>query len=286
MDEKHKNVDVSETSSFRFDPPRVTALVPAYNSSAFIGRMLSSLAGQTYPNLHILISDDASTDETLAVCRGFATTRENVTVVAHTDNLGWIGNSNYLLSAASGDFVFFAFDDDELDPAYVSVLVQALVSHPDAVVAYSDMLLKSYTGWSEVFSFELLDENGGAVGRARRLLKGTATLWITFRGLYRKSACDELGGLKRHFLGEQGADWLWLLGMSLRGTFIRVPQVLYTKNKRASGVGSGWSRTFGVRLVVFLLTLREIMVSPLSLPERLRLATYTIASKSASLLVC
>ena len=285
MDKKHQNGAVSDTSNLRSDLPRVTALVPAYNAAGFIGRMLRSLAGQTYSNLHILISDDASADDTLAVCRDFATTRGNVTVVAQADNLGWVGNSNYLLSAASGDFVFFAFDDDELDPGYVSALAEALVFHPEAVVAYSDMLLKSYTGWSEIFSFDVLDGSSGALDRARRLLKGTATLWITFRGLYRKSACIELGGLRRHVLGERGADWLWLLGMSLRGAFVRVPKVLYTKNKRASGVGSGWSRTFGVRVVVFLLTLREIMVSPLSLSERLRLATYAIVCKAASLLV-
>ncbi len=45
--------------------------------------------------------------------------------------LGWIGNANALLRAAAGDYVFFAFHDDPLQPDYVERLVDALERAPE-----------------------------------------------------------------------------------------------------------------------------------------------------------
>ena len=49
--------------------PRAVALLPARNAESFIEPVLESLAAQTYPNLEVLISDDASTDRTAEICR-------------------------------------------------------------------------------------------------------------------------------------------------------------------------------------------------------------------------
>jgi glycosyltransferase involved in cell wall biosynthesis len=48
----------------------VVALVPTWNAAAFISRTLEALSAQTYPRLEILISDDASTDDTRSSARG------------------------------------------------------------------------------------------------------------------------------------------------------------------------------------------------------------------------
>ena len=53
--------------------PHAVALVPTYNGAAFIKESLDSLAAQSYSNLSILISNDASSDETGAICDRYAT---------------------------------------------------------------------------------------------------------------------------------------------------------------------------------------------------------------------
>lgn len=267
-------------------PKKVVALVPAYNSERFIERMLDSLAGQTYPNLEILISDDRSIDETLTVCRRFARGRDNVTVVSQEKNLGWVANSNYLLDTAEGDYFFFAFDDDELDPTYVAALVEALSANDAAVVAHSDMRYVEEDGSSEVLSFDWLSGVKRPFDRARIMLSGSINWWITFRGLYRATTCKELVGLKRNICGERGADWLWLLGMALRGEWIRVPKPLYTKYKREGSVGSkeNWKRSIASRTVVVAMSIHELLTAPITGAEKARLISHAITVRVPGLL--
>ena len=52
--------------------PTVTAILPSYNSADFVQDTLDSLAAQTWPNLEILIGDDASRDGTPDILRAFA----------------------------------------------------------------------------------------------------------------------------------------------------------------------------------------------------------------------
>ena len=51
--------------------PLVSIIVPAYNAERFIGGTLTSLLGQTYPNIEIMVYDDASTDTTAEIARSF-----------------------------------------------------------------------------------------------------------------------------------------------------------------------------------------------------------------------
>lgn len=260
-------------------PPTVTALLPAYNAGAFIERMLDSLVRQDYPALEVLISDDRSSDDTVAICRRFEAQHPNVSLHVQENNLGWLGNSNFLLKAAEGDIVFFAFHDDELLPTYVSEVVRALNSNPEAVLGYSDILL-SFEGVSEPASFALMDGLTSAVERGRVMIERKENWWIPFRGLVRAAAYRDVGGLRSHRFGDRGSDWIWLLGLALRGPFVRVSKPLYLKNHRAHGVAAQWRPSRAVRVAMLGMCLREIMASPLSWPDRIRLAARAIAVRT------
>src|SRR3970282_68445 len=94
---------------------------------------------QTYANLEIVISDDASTDGTPAICERYASIDPRVRLLRQTTRRGWVGNANLLLHEARGRYAFFAFHDDPVEPTYVEKLAAALESNPRAVVAFSDM---------------------------------------------------------------------------------------------------------------------------------------------------
>ena len=248
-------------------------MLPAWNATAFIEPVLQSLAAQTYPNVQVLVSDDASTDGTGALCERFARERPSFVVHRQAVNRGWIGNVNWLLGAADGDYYFFAFHDDPLEPTYVERLVDALEAAPDAVLAYTDVVLDRRGAECFVGRCSYTDIDGIASPRERLrvLMPFKGEWWIPNRGLFRRSAAQRVGGLRRHFGGEVSADWLWLLHLSLLGAFVRVPEPLVRKVWRQDGLSLSWRWTLHERLGVVFAAAREVARSDLPLGLRLRL---------------
>jgi len=252
--------------------PRVVACMPTWNAAEFVEPVLRSLAAQTYPDLQVLISDDASGDATAALCERFALNRPGFTVHRQVRNLGWIGNVNWLLKHAQGEYLFFAFHDDPLEPTYVERLVAALEAAPDAVLAFSDITIDLraqalVTSWS----FPDLDGVVTARGRLRVLTPMQGHWWIPNRGLFRRSAAQSVGGMRRHLAGELSADWPWLIHLSLLGRFVRVPAPLVRKVWRQQGLSMSWNRRPGWRVAVVLGAAREIAAADLPLRLRSRL---------------
>lgn len=220
--------------------PLVTALVPTYNGAAFITRTLESLAAQTWPHLEILIGDDRSTDDTLDVVRRFAEQRTDTVVVERDANLGWLRNSNDLMARAGGELMFFAFHDDVVAPTYVEQLVGALAANERAVLAFSDMEVRELDGTTELHVFDELEGLTSAVERGRVMVRRPGYWWVPNRGLFRSSAFAEVGGIHPNEQGEYSADWTWLLGLSLIGEFVRVPEVLCTKYYLGQSLSKRW----------------------------------------------
>jgi glycosyltransferase involved in cell wall biosynthesis len=221
--------------------PRVVALVPTWKASAFIATTLDALAAQTYPNLEILISDDASPDATADLSERYAARDARFRVIRQPRNLGWTGNVNALLREARGDYLVFAFQDDLFAPAYIERCVAALEEKPQAILAFTDITLANQDGSVEHLTFTALDGVTGRLQRARLVARLPAVWWIPNRGVFRAHAASEIGGLHRHRAGEFSADWPWLLHMSLLGEFVRVPELLCTKIFQPGSLSQTWS---------------------------------------------
>lgn len=246
--------------------PRVVALLPAWNSEAFIEKTLASLAAQTYGNLHVLISDDASADRTGAICEAFAAATPRTRYLRQPTRLGWIGNVNALLHAADGDYVFFALHDDPLEPTYVERLVEALETHPRAVLAFADV-----EGAGRRWSYTALDGVSDRFERAKRTLTRNGAWWVPYRGLFRAGAAGRIGGMRRHMAGEFMADWPWLFQLSLLGEFVRVPEPLVHKVWLKRGLSLGWRHSPWQRLGVALACMRAVRRAGFPWGEELRL---------------
>lgn len=252
-------------------PPRVVALLPAWRASAFIRQTLDALAAQTCSNLEILVSDDASPDDTAAICEGYAARDPRFRVLRQRSNLGWIGNVNALLREARGDYLCFAFHDDLPAPAYIERCVAALESRPAAILAFSDIELVHEDGRREGRSLDLLDGVSGRVQRARCVARQLGAWWIPNRGVFRARAAGAIGGLRRHLAGEIAADWPWLLHMSLLGEFARVPERLCTKIYREQSLSRQWYVGARAWTAVTLSAMREVARARIPIAEKLAL---------------
>jgi Glycosyl transferase family 2 len=115
--------------------PLVSIGIPTYNRIAGLTRALETAVQQTYPNLEIVISDNASTDGTRDACVRLQRSDPRVRYVRQQKNLGPESNFARALSESRGDFFMWLADDDWLDLNYVSECAQFLIGHPDYVLA-------------------------------------------------------------------------------------------------------------------------------------------------------
>src|SRR6266404_2386774 len=102
--------------------PLVSILIPAFNAEDWIADTIKSAIGQTWQRKEIIIVDDGSTDQTLAVARQFAS--RDVVVVSR-ENQGAAATRNHALSLSQGDYIQWLDADDLLSPGKVAKQMQA-----------------------------------------------------------------------------------------------------------------------------------------------------------------
>jgi len=113
----------------------VTIGIPAYREAEHLREVLDSLLAQTYPNLEIIISADAPTDEVCGMCLEYARNYGQIQFYWQDNPLGIAGNYNSMLLCACGKYFVWGDQDDTWHPEYIERLVGLLHEHPDAVSA-------------------------------------------------------------------------------------------------------------------------------------------------------
>jgi len=115
--------------------PLTSIALLTYNRCASLPRALASARAQDYPNLEILILDNASTDGTEALCRAAAAADPRIRYWRHPHNLGAIGNFDSAPALARGDYFMWLADDDWISRNYVSTCVELLEADPSVALA-------------------------------------------------------------------------------------------------------------------------------------------------------
>ena len=116
-------------------PPAVSIAIPTYNRATTLERALRSALEQTHTDLEVLVSDNASTDDTAALLERVAAGDPRLRVVRHAANRGMVGNIAAAASLARGDHVMLLADDDWLAPRCVEAALGALRARPGAAGA-------------------------------------------------------------------------------------------------------------------------------------------------------
>ena len=109
--------------------------LPVYNGADTVERALASLVDQKYSNVQIIISDNASTDNTLEICERFANIDSRITIIKKSSNEGALENFKTVLKAADGEFFMWAAADDCWDENFVVRLLPILQADPECGVA-------------------------------------------------------------------------------------------------------------------------------------------------------
>lgn len=127
--------------------PLVSVVVATYNGARFIGEQMESVVSQTYPNLEIIVVDDASTDDTVTIVESFSQKHENVTLFSSGENLGFLKNFERGVLLAKGEFIALCDQDDIWIEDKIEILMR---EREDAALVYCNS--------------ELIDGQGNSLG--------------------------------------------------------------------------------------------------------------------------
>jgi abequosyltransferase len=110
--------------------PTLAICIPTYNRSRYLAELLDSIAGQDVSNLEVVVSDDASPDDTPSVVSGYQSRIKNLNFIRQPVNIGLDRNFLAVVRAASADYVWLMGDDDKLEPGSVNHVLAALAEWP------------------------------------------------------------------------------------------------------------------------------------------------------------
>jgi glycosyltransferase involved in cell wall biosynthesis len=205
--------------------PLVSVGMPVYNEVRFIAAAIGSLLEQTYSNLELIISDNGSTDGTGEISESFALRDGRVRYVRNPRNIGATQNFANAQALATGKYFMWAGGHDLWDPDLVEKSVQALESHPDAVVATASCR------WIDGAGAPLARESGWTDTRGMSSVERFFTImWGNMHpilGLMRLDALRQTSGVR----AGMGADLLLLSELALLGHFLHVPTTAWCRRE-------------------------------------------------------
>lgn len=126
----------------RRDPPRVTVIVPTFNSASYLPAAIDSILGQSFTDFEILVVDDGSTDSTP---EALAPYRQTIRYTRH-ENCGIGETRNRALALARGELVAFLDADDLWERDHLEIKVRALDRYATLGGVFSDFLVIDATG--------------------------------------------------------------------------------------------------------------------------------------------
>ncbi|PJI41910.1 glycosyltransferase family 2 protein [Ferrovibrio sp.] len=215
--------------------PLVTIGLPVYNGARTLRRALDSLLAQDHRNMEIVIADDCSSDETVAICREYAAADSRITVHANASNVGSIGNLHVVVKLGRGDYFLYASQDDIWESSFIRRMLEAMQAYPRSVVAMSAVSAicpdGEFAGETRLAKADWpqeqapLDTAISVVTKRGRNL-GTVKTNMFIHGLVRMDMFrDLLTSFPGIFVGERQL----VCQMALAGTLVYVDEILFTK---------------------------------------------------------
>jgi glycosyltransferase involved in cell wall biosynthesis len=202
--------------------PRLTVGLPVYNSERYLAESIEALLGQSYTDFELIISDNASTDDTPGICTRYAKQDRRIRYYRQSQNVGLAPNHNFCAEQASGELFKWAAGDDLYHRDLLLRCVEVLDERPEAV------LVHSYTAMIDADS---------------KMRRATAYSLATsaprpsdrFRSLLHDNGGDDDGGVMRTAVLLQTAmknsyhhaDRTTITELALYGPFYHVPEWMY-----------------------------------------------------------
>ena len=211
--------------------PTVSVGLAVYNGADTLERCIESALGQSFRDLELVISDNASNDSTPDILRRFSASDPRVRVTTNTSNVGQHANMNRVFDLSRGCLFRWISADDWLEPPCISACVDALEAHPEAIGVTTGFRVHPDRGRIREERY-----NGEFPTSAEAARRFERMLWLfhagdgkhdPIYGLYRR---DSMALTPRLRTSEQ-ADWLLAAELALIGPIVHVPDCLANRTR-------------------------------------------------------
>jgi glycosyltransferase involved in cell wall biosynthesis len=173
----------------------VSVIMPTYNAAGWVAETIDNLIAQTYPHVELIVVDDRSTDDTVAVVRAKLARdfRNPWRIIELDQNGGPSAARNIGLRAARGDWVQFLDSDDLLAPVkFEREMAQCAVAAPDVTAVYSPWRRCYIDDGKITWEGPLIQPDMDGKAPVMCLVGGFRPLHPA--GLARRSVLDRIGG--------------------------------------------------------------------------------------------
>ena len=202
--------------------PRLSVGLPVYNGERFLNEALDSVLGQTYEDFELIISDNASTDDTEAICQRYAKQDSRIRYFRQPKNIGLSPNHNYVVEQGRGELFKWASYDDLYATTLLERCIDALDKHPRHVLAHS---------WTAMIDSDDVVTKPYVYGLSTSSLNAPER----FSSMLYDRGGDDLYGVIRTSVLRQvlphdsyhNSDRTMVAKLALQGPFYQIPEWLY-----------------------------------------------------------
>lgn len=214
-------------------PPAVSIGMALRNEERYLSSALDSLLAQDFRDFELILSDNASTDRTPAICREYEKKDSRIRYYRNDPNLGMTGNQNRAFLLSTGEYFFWAAGHDLWHPGFISKCVELMNSDPAIALCYPRIVLINEAGTPVEDPYPCrLDTRGlGIPSRASSVLWGPGNAGALIYGVIRSGALRSTC-LFRNVICP---DNLLLFDLSLRGSIAHLPEPLFYLRGYAAG---------------------------------------------------
>lgn len=202
--------------------PRLSIGLPVYNGENYLSQSIEALLGQSYTDFELIISDNASTDDTEEICRTYAAQDRRIRYIRQSHNIGAAPNHMFLFHQSRGEFFKWAAHDDLYGRDLLARCVTALDERPDIVLSHAQQAIIDGSG--EVvarYDYTMATNSPHAPERFRSLLftdGGDDFYGVIRSDVFRRvTPHDSYHNAGRMFVAE----------LALHGPFYLAPELLY-----------------------------------------------------------
>ena len=223
----------------------MTIGLPVFNAEEYLAQALESILAQTYQDFEIIISDNASTDNTPQICREYASRDNRIRYYRNRRNLGLSANFNRVFQLSSSKYFKWAAYDDIHAPDFLEKCVRILDTHPAVVLCHSKTMAVDQRG-EHVGNYdsELRIDSPKPHERFGDLICMDNDAWVLMFGLI---SSDRLR--KTQLLGSYiGSDRNLLAEIGLIGRFYEIPEYLFFRREHARSYTNRADFTYSEKL--------------------------------------
>lgn len=201
--------------------------LPVFNGEDYLEATLDALLNQSYTNFELIISDNASTDRTRAICEAYALRDTRICYHRQANNQGAIWNFTFTFHQAKGDYFMWASAHDLWHDNFIEACKEILDLDSSVVLVYPFAYLINTDGETIAPMLHKLDTRGRKRALRTRIIIQDISSGNMFHGLFRRAVLQKC----RLDIRSLGADLVILMEVGLHGSIAQIPQKLFYRRE-------------------------------------------------------